>query len=275
MRSTRRKQPLNTKPGSASEAPEHVQSVQHEPKDKMVADKSSSDSKLPWDSADPRAQLVGFDSLAGPCPGRYYRDSLMSVILIARKLAAGGRLELIFVLLKLLPAVQGSYSSASGFFQDVANRLRFLENYKPTAGDFAVEALQDAFVGMMQNEYDWGKKGFPTKGKVIGMAKELLGRQKISRETGWTDLLRKARLYWLPEGPAGRPKKREVDEIAKAKQGILSIAAKTYGGNIVKAYDAIKASFGRKQDYQKDEAERLAEDGRLSLSGEEDDKESE
>jgi len=261
MRSARRKQPLNTKPGSALEAPEHVQTVQHEPKDKTVADKSS-DPKLPWDSADPRVQLVGFAFLFGPCPGRYHRDPLMPVILIAKKLAAGGRLELISVLLKLLPAVQGSHSNAGDFFRDVAKRLKFLETYKPTTGDFAVEALQDAFVGLMQNEYDWGKKGFPTKGKVIGMAKELLGRQKLSRETGWTDLLRKARLDWLEEGPAGRPSKDEVDENLKAKREFLSKQTKyvnSLGGDWQSMLEKANYVFGGKKLYQQEEIERLEE----------------
>src|SRR5262249_32038252 len=133
-------------------------------------------------------------------------------------------------------------------------------------GDFAVEALQDAFVGLMQNEYDWGKKGFPTKGKVLGMAKELLERQKISRETGWTDLLRKARLDWLDPGPVGRPPKREVDEIPKAKKEDTSVITKYVeghlGGNWPGFLQTMKGRFGKKLHIE-DEQARLKEDNKL------------
>ena len=48
-----------------------------------------------------------------------------------------------------------------------AKRLEYLEAPRTqTAADFAVDALQDAFMGLTSGQYDWGKKGFPTRVKA-------------------------------------------------------------------------------------------------------------
>jgi len=113
--------------------------------------------------------------------------------------------------------------TASEFFQAIADRLRHLETYRPTAGDFAVQALQEVFVGLMNGPYQWGKKGLPTKGQVTQFAKEYL---KLSgrnvRKGTWTDLLKEAGLNWLPPGKAGRPSKQKVNENIKTKKVFLS-----------------------------------------------------
>jgi len=149
----------------------------------------------------------------------------------------------------------------SEFFQGIAERLRRLETYKPTVGDFAVEAIQNAFVGLMQSKYAWGTKGLPTRGEVEQMAKSLLARDGKEKKSGWTDLRRIAGLDFLPEGRAGRPSKGEVDENRKAKQEALAIITKLCGGNWPKFRDAVKSASAGKKLFLRDERERLASYG--------------
>jgi hypothetical protein len=142
------------------------------------------------------------------------------------------------------------------FFSRIAVDLNYLDNQKPTLGDFAVEALQNAFVGLMQSKYDWGKKGLPTKGDVIAMAKEHLARSRKSKKSGWTKMLKDAGLTWLPEGRAGRPSKREVDENVKAKQEFLSkqtqYVNETLDGDWSRLNERAGHVFRGKQLYQED-----------------------
>jgi hypothetical protein len=146
----------------------------------------------------------------------------------------------------------------SKFLEEVAERLEHLENFKPTIGDYAVEALQNAFVGLMESKYEWGKKGLPTKVEVREMAKELLKRAGKEKRSGWTDLFRTAGLDFLPRGSAGRkPSRQEVDQNIKAKQEAISIVTKLYAGDWVKFRDNIKPAVGGKKLYQQDEMERL------------------
>ncbi|MBV9107354.1 MAG: hypothetical protein JO313_15160 [Verrucomicrobia bacterium] len=152
---------------------------------------------------------------------------------------------------------------ASEFFQDLAERLKHLETYRPTAGDFAVEAIQKVFLALMHFKYRWGKNGEPTKGEVIEMAKAVLAKSgRKVRQSGWTGLLRDAGLGWLKAGAAGRPSKAELDENAKAEREYKSLWAKAvrdfYGGDIIRARDLLKAAFGSKQEYQRSERARLA-----------------
>jgi hypothetical protein len=148
------------------------------------------------------------------------------------------------------------------FFKAVADRLQRLETYRPTLGGFAVEALQSAFVGLMQSKYDWGKKGpLPTKGEVTEMAKARLKQQGKSKKSGWTNLLQTAGLGWLPAGAAGRPSKAELDKNVKAQlecKSILTQAAnQIHAGNWIALRDAMRSAFGSNTEYQRSEKERL------------------
>jgi hypothetical protein len=164
------------------------------------------------------------------------------------------------------------------FFKAVADRLQRLKTYQPTLEDFAVEALQNAFVGLMQSKYGWGKKGLlPTKGEVTEMAKEILARQQKEKKSGWTELLRDAGLDFLPKGRAGRPQKRQVDENLRAKQDALSIITRlvntVHRGDWVRFRDILKSAFGGKELFAQQEIERIEEYGRLRLSRDGEDEE--
>lgn len=150
--------------------------------------------------------------------------------------------------------------SDSEFFSAVADRLKDLETYKPTKGDFAIEELQNAFIGMMKRDYDWGKKGHPTKGKVIAMAKERLRLDGRPWKGTWTNLLQIAGLDFLPEGRAGRPSKREVDENRKAKQqahSALTQFVNSNGGDWKKILESLTPLLGGKKQFEQYETDRL------------------
>jgi len=150
----------------------------------------------------------------------------------------------------------------SEFFSAIAMRLEHLENFKPTIGDYAVEALQNAFVGLMEGKYEWGKKGLPTKGEVREMAKAHLESQGKSWKGAWTGLLGTAGLGFLPAGKAGRPPKPEIDRNIKDKQEFLSKQTKFVnaflGGNWQKLLDQAGHVFGGKKLFQPYEAERVS-----------------
>jgi hypothetical protein len=148
------------------------------------------------------------------------------------------------------------------FFSRIAGDLNYLETHKPAAGDFAVEALQGAFVGLMQSKYAWGKKGYPTKGEVVAMAKEQFAKSGKSKKSWGTELLETAGLVWLESRPPGRrPSKREIDENKKAKQEFLSKQTQfvndVLGGNWKQMLEKANPAFGGKKLFQHDETERF------------------
>lgn len=154
-------------------------------------------------------------------------------------------------------------STCSEFFAVVAEKLRYLERYRPTDGDFAIQALQEAFVGLMQREYDWKQNRYPTKGEVTAMAKAQLEGDGKSIKSGWTKHLQAAGLDWLTPGRAGRPTKAEVDENKKANKELRSKFTKfvnaEYQGDYVKALKALGPALGGKKEAMKAEEERLKE----------------
>jgi hypothetical protein len=131
------------------------------------------------------------------------------------------------------------------FFQAIAERLSYLDRFKPNAGDFAVEELQGSFVGLMSSKrYGWKENKYPAKGEVIAMAESFLERKNIAVKSGWTEHLRKADLVWLPEGRAGRPTKTEVDKVGAAKKAALAKITKLVnacGGD----WSSINAKLGK------------------------------
>jgi hypothetical protein len=132
------------------------------------------------------------------------------------------------------------------FFEAIAIRLRYLETFKPADSDFAIQALQEAFVGLMGSKYDWSKERLPTKGEVRAIAKRLLERKNITAKSGWTEHLRKAGLDWLPAGRAGRrPTKTEVDKVAAEKKSALTkitkFVNKVCGGD----WGSLNATLGK------------------------------
>jgi hypothetical protein len=137
-----------------------------------------------------------------------------------------------------------------------------------------VEALQNAFVGLMQSKYGWGKKGLPTLGEVSGMAKVLLEKEERPvRKSGWTELLKTAGLGWLPKGAAGRPSKREVDKNVKAKQEFLSkqtqFVNEELGGDWSRLNEKAAYVFGGEQLVIDAEMERLKQYGGQQKSADE------
>ena len=210
--------------------------------------------------------------------GKYQGDSLMRSMVCVK---AGGGLELLSAI-EVIKAISADWDlfgpdrfgspgpRASDFFQAVLTRLKYLETYRPKAGDYAVDALQDAFVGLMYGKYDWGKIGTPTKGEVIEMAKAILKSQEKSKKSGWTELLRTAGLGWLPEGAAGRPSSFEVDRNLKDKQEFLSKLTQhvneVLGGKWSRLNDKAGYVFGGKQLTQQHETERLKRYGRQEPS---------
>jgi hypothetical protein len=151
-----------------------------------------------------------------------------------------------------------------GLFREFAERLEYLKTPPvPTAEGFAIDALQDAFIGLTWRKYRWGKKGFPTKGEVTEMAKASLSESgRDVRKGGWTHLLRKAHLDWLPEGKAGRPSKAGLDETEKATREFKSICTRMvkekFGGSFILARDAARAAYGNKSEYKRSELDRLS-----------------
>jgi hypothetical protein len=151
------------------------------------------------------------------------------------------------------------------FFSAIAKCLNYLKNPKPTLGNYAVEALQNAFLVQMKIKYEWGKKGYPTKGEVRNLAKALLEESgRNVPKSGWTKFRQNAGLDWLEPGKGGRPQRWEVGEIRKVEQEIDSIITKQiethYGGDPSRFLDALKASHGGKKLSLQNEAERLTEE---------------
>jgi hypothetical protein len=154
--------------------------------------------------------------------------------------------------------------TGSELFGAIADGLLYLEDYKPTARDYAIEALQGSFVGLMQSNYLWGKKGTPSKGEVTEMAKVRFQDRELKTDfakSSWSDLLKAAQLYWLEPREAGRPSKASLDENVKAEREYLSICAQAirvcHGGDPKRARDAAKAAWGNKAEYRRSEEDRL------------------
>jgi len=152
------------------------------------------------------------------------------------------------------------------FFSLIAQDLKHLDTYKPRAGDYAVEALQKAFVGLMQSKYHWGKKGLPPKGDVRAMAEARLkehGRRSDFSKAYWSELLQRAGFGdWLPAGHAGRPSKAALDENIKAERKCMALVnqelRKTHGTDWSATWDILRAARGGKSEYRRSELDRSA-----------------
>lgn len=160
----------------------------------------------------------------------------------------------------------GSFQPKNGseLFAAIAERFAYLESYKPTAGDYAIEALQGAFVGQMQSAYAWGKKGLPTKGDAIEMAKARLQERKKKSDFAkscWSELLKAAQLDWLPAGQAGRPSKAMLDENKKAERRCKAILTRAvneqFNGNWVRMVSSMETAYGNSAERRRIEEERL------------------
>jgi hypothetical protein len=165
----------------------------------------------------------------------------------------------------------------------LAEGFRYLENYKPRPRDYAIEALQDAFVGLMRSKYDWGKKGVPVRGEIIQMARSRLqdqGKKADFSKSSWSLFLKEAfvvppfqgkrgrlprsceaLLAWLPKGQAGRPSNANLDENVKAVREYKSLCTQAikdfYRGDAKRALDALKAAVGNRAEYYRSEKDRL------------------
>jgi hypothetical protein len=148
------------------------------------------------------------------------------------------------------------------FFEAIADCLEYIESFRPALRDFAIETLQNAFVGLMQSKCGWETKGLPTKGEVIAMAKAHLERHQYEvPRSGWTGMLKDGGLDFLPAGKAGRPSKAEVDENLKAKQEVLSIITRMVNerdnGDWNAMLSRVKPSCGAKKAVLQSEQARL------------------
>jgi hypothetical protein len=204
--------------------------------------------------------------------GKYQDDPIMRSILMAargRPFSELSQVDIMAMISRLMDPTIGfvrryfeAFSPrASEFFQLAAERLRHLETYRPTAGDFAVEALQNAFVGFRQNG------ATTTRGKVIEIAKARLkqsgGKSDFSKAY-WSELLQTAGFGdWLPEGRPGRPSKASLDENVRAEREYKSLCTQAikdfHGGDPRRARDSLKAAFGNRSEYHRSEEERLRE----------------
>jgi hypothetical protein len=187
-------------------------------------------------------------------------------ISLAKGIPLGRRLALLCGLSRFGEA--DSPRTDSEFFASIVTRLKYLGTHRPLQSDFAIQALQEAFIGLMQTKYDWGKKDFPTKGKVTEMAKAHLEKTGRSIKSGWTKMLKEAGLGWLPQGAAGQPKRQEVDDNLKAKKEFLSKLTKyvneqLQGNWVVMLWEA-KHVFGGKPLYLQEEQSRLKEANEFS-----------
>jgi hypothetical protein len=210
--------------------------------------------------------------------GKYQDDPVMRSILMAggrRPLSQLSQIEIVeligemtaplskrlgkFSALSFVHSYFESFSgSASEFFKQIAERLKHLETYQPTARDFALEELQNAYVGLARPGY------WPTKGEVIEMAKaRLRGHKKKNNfsKTYWSELLKAAELNdELPEGKAGRPSKTSLDENVKAERECKAILTQTVredGGDWINYRDRMKAALGNKAEFRRGEQDRL------------------
>jgi hypothetical protein len=261
-------------------------------------------SGLPWLEASEKVRRIVFRaSFPRSISGKYQDDNLARVLAFAKKGTPLTESQLVEITrrafsvlsapdisrheeslakeIPLAPIVAAFYRlgresvadaprTYSEFFANVATRLKHLETYRPLASDFAIQALQEAFVGLMEHKYDWGKKRFPTKGEVIEMAKAQLERTGSSIKSGWTKMLKEAGLEWLQPGAAGQPKKREVDENLKAKKVFLDKLTKYVNdqlqGNWVAMLWEVGHVFGGKPLYRQEEQSRLKEANEFSCS---------
>jgi len=226
------------------------------------------------DAATPGLEVAFLCNFPRSVVGEYQDDPLMMSILRAKaegsinELSAARIIEAISVRWDssyrnpMRDYIETRWPRAIDFFQAVIERLRHLETYQPAAGDFAIEALQDAFAGLMYDKYAWGKTGLPTKGEVREMAKSLLERQNRVIKSGWTKLLQTSGLGWLPEGAAGRPSKADMDENEKASREAHAILTQAiqdvHNGDAIRVRDALRAYLGGKTEYQRSERDRLS-----------------
>jgi len=236
--------------------------------------------------------------------GKYQDDPIVRAILPAapdKQLSKLSRIDVVELVSKIttpakprtfatVQCLVGDYFDAyensrpSEFVGLIADRLKFLENYDPTPGDFAIEELQNSCAGL----WYWplvlafhrptpGPNWPPTKGAVIAMAKERLRKEKKKSdfsESSWSEFLKEAdRDNELIAGKAGR--RQSLDENIKVERELKALTTKvlktimeTYGGNRRRALKALKAAFGNRAAVLRSEEERLR--GVSQAPGEED-----
>jgi hypothetical protein len=152
--------------------------------------------------------------------------------------------------------------SASEFFRLVAERLEYLDTYRPTDRDFAIEALQDSFVGFVGS----GNNDLPAIGDVIAMAKarlKLEGKKNFAKSS-WSDFLKESGLPKLEPRRPGRPK-QSLDENQKAEREAKAILTQAvnqrFDGDWTKMTPKMRAAWGTEADVLESEAARSREQG--------------
>jgi hypothetical protein len=222
--------------------------------------------------------------------GKYQDDPIVGAILRAapdKQLSKLSRVDVIELVSKImtpakprtlatLQCLVGDYfdsyenSRPSEFVGLIADRLKFLETYNPTPGDFAIEELQNASAGF----WHWppipgsrritpGPNWPPTKGIVVAIAKERLRKHKRKADfskSSWSQFLKEADLdNELIEGKPGRPR-QSLDENLKAARECKAILAKTVhesGGDWVSYKNKMLLASGTKAGYKRSEEDRL------------------
>jgi hypothetical protein len=162
-------------------------------------------------------------------------------------------------------------SEPSEFYTLIAERLKHLETYHPTPGDFVIEELQNACIGFWRMHFgsmvwvpqtDWP----PTKGVVIALAQDRLrkkNRKVDFSKTSWSRFLKEADLdKELIAGKAGR--RQSLAENMKIERELkammtkaLNTIVKTHGGDRRRALEVLKAAFGSSAEVRRSEKERL------------------
>jgi hypothetical protein len=119
--------------------------------------------RLPLDDVDPRILDIAFHAVFAPrsIAGKYQWDGLMYVILNTMADLEKGIEKISFeeFIAAFSKSFEGVTSENEGrlsvYFKAFAERLEYLENPRtPTNGDIAVDALQDAFMGLTSGQAD-------------------------------------------------------------------------------------------------------------------------
>ena len=164
-------------------------------------------------------------------------------------------------------------SRPSEFVGLIADRLKFLETYDPTPGDFAIEELQNSCAGLWywplvpaRHRPTPGPNWPPTKGAVIAMAKERLRKEKKKSDfskSSWSEFLKEAdRDNELIAGKAGRRQSLDLnvklEREAKATiREFYNLTIEECGGNRREALRRLKTALGNRNEARRNEEERL------------------
>lgn len=153
-------------------ASERLTAVEQRAKEQCATMEEVVRKAMPWLFAEPRIEEVAMRAMfPRTISGKYQTDELAMRIFFSND-NRPVREALLKPVAKGAPSYRELFDGAGiahteaepAILKEIADRLEHLRTYKPSARDFAIEALQDAFIGLMHGEYAWGRKGLPTRG---------------------------------------------------------------------------------------------------------------